>query len=182
MGTHPWQVGLLALAGGCAAAAAAPDAGCRDAGPNTLCGEPQAFAVQFAGLDFPLEDDAGHPLPTRLEVFLADQDLSPACGGSTAKLTAFTGLEIQVDGRGAPVDAGTFSAPSAWAYELQWSPDGGPNVLASSATATVVLTHVSGAAAVGSFDAEMSLPAGGLVPLSGSFSVKSCPGLHRALR
>jgi hypothetical protein len=178
---------LLALASilACQTAPASTDAGCVDAGANTVCGSPAAFPVRFAGLVFPIVNDAGMPQPYVLEVVLANRDLSGACGGDAAKLVAFTGVEIQVNGYFLPVDAGTYTAPTASIYEISWVPDAGTTgttQLGSSDDASVLVTNVNGqTSATGYFSGDMALPETGLVQLNGNFTAKSCQGLNAAL-
>ncbi len=178
---------VLALAPllACQSTPPAADAGCVDAGANSVCGGPVAFPVRFAGLVFPIVDDAGVPQPNVLDIFLAAPDLSAACGGNAAKLVPFTGIKIEVNGYFLPVDAGAYIAPTASVYEISWVPDAGvagSTSLASSDNASVLLTDVNGQTKVaGYFSAEMALPQTGLVQLEGNFSAKSCEGLVAAL-
>ncbi len=180
-----WALLALAPVVACQTTQAVTDAGCVDAGANTVCGGPQAFPVRFAGLVFPIVNDAGMPQPYVLDVFLADHDLTPACGGDPTKLVAFTGLRIEVNGYFLPVDAGTYTAPTASIYELSWVPDAGSagtTELGVSDNASVHLTNVNGqTSATGYFNAEMALPQTGLVQLWGDFNAQSCEGLIAAL-
>lgn len=178
---------LLALAPllACQSAQTVTDAGCIDAGANTVCGGPTAFPVRFAGLVFPIVNDGGIPQPNVLDVFLADHDLSGACGGDPTKLVPFTGVRIEVNGYFLAVDAGTYTAPTASVYEISWVPDAGSagaTDLGVSDNASVHLTNVNGlTSATGYFTAEMALPETGLTQLWGDFSAKSCEGLIAAL-
>lgn len=174
---------LLVVAGSaCEGQQTAGDGGCVDAGSNTVCGEPQPFNVRFAGLDFPMLDDAGNPLPTVLDVVLADQDLGAACSASgPVELPPFTAVDIQVNGYQVAVDAGTYTSPTASAYEITWDPDAGATVLGESDETWVQLTRVTPGLAVGYFSADMALPTSGSAPLWGDFAAKSCQGLHAAI-
>ncbi|MHB8420860.1 MAG: hypothetical protein ACYDCL_22520 [Myxococcales bacterium] len=172
---------LLAPALACQAGQGPSDAGCVDAGLNTVCGGPQAFDVRFAGFGFPLLDDAGNPTPNVLDVILADRDLSSACSGDGSKLPSFTAVDIVVNGYAQPVDAGTYTSPTASAYEISWVPDAGPSALAESDDTWVSLTKVTGQVAQGYFTAQMAIPTSGTVPMWGDFQAKSCQGLHTAI-
>jgi hypothetical protein len=180
-----WALLALLPALACQSTPAVTDGGCVDAGVNTVCGGPQPFPVRFAGLVFPIVDDAGVPQPNVLDVILADHDLTGACGGDSSKLVAFTGLRIEVNGYFLAVDAGTYTAPTASIYEISWVPDAGSagaTDLGVSDNASVLLTSVNGqTSAIGYFNAEMALPQTGLVQLWGDFSAKSCEGLLAAL-
>jgi hypothetical protein len=180
-----WPLLVLAPVLACQSTAAVVDAGCIDAGANTVCGGPVQFPVRFAGLTFPVVNDAGMPQPNVLEVILADHDLSGACGGDPTKLIAFNGVEIQVNGYFLAVDAGTYTSPTAFVYEIGWIPDGGATgttALASSDNASILLADVNGqTSATGYFSAEMALPETGLDQLYGNFTAKSCQGLLAAM-
>lgn len=168
-----------------AACASAPsggnDGGCRDAGANTVCGNPQPFDVKFAGLSFPDLDDGGNPLPNVLDVILADHDLSSGCKGDGSKLPAFTAVDIQVNGYFLPVDAGLYTSPTASLYEISWT-DAGATLLGESDNTTVSLTAVSSTAAEGYFNAEIAVDTGGTTSLWGDFNATACQGIHRAIQ
>jgi hypothetical protein len=187
---------LLAPALACQAPPPVIDAGCLDAGINTVCGGPDVFPVRFAGLIFPLLGDGGvldggaaGPVaiePNVLEIILADHDLSATCNsGDPTKLVAFTGVEIWVNGYFLAVDAGTYTAPTSSIYEITFVPDAGtagPTELAASDDASVLLTSVNAmTSAAGYFSGEMALPETGLVQLNGNFTAQACQGLGTAL-
>ena len=87
------------------------------AGPDSLPGS-------ISGLVFPIVDDGGVPQPN-CSMFLADHDLlRPA--GALQQVGPFTGVRIEVNGYFLPVDAGTYTAPTASVYEIGWVPTRGP--------------------------------------------------------